>query len=72
MNSRKHLRASECAAYLGIGRSTFWRWVKIGKIPPGVHLSPRCTVWPVEVLDAFVAKKAEEEAGKTKTKKEEK
>jgi hypothetical protein len=46
--------------------------VKIGKIPPGVHLSRRCTVWQVEVLDAFVAKKAEEEAGKTKTKREDK
>jgi predicted DNA-binding transcriptional regulator AlpA len=59
MNSRQYLRASECAAYLGIAKSTFWRWVKEGIIPPGIHLSPRCTVWAIEVLEEFVSKRAE-------------
>jgi predicted DNA-binding transcriptional regulator AlpA len=55
MNQGKYLRAKECAEYLNIARSTFWRWVKLGIIPPGIRLSNRCTVWKLSVLEAFVA-----------------
>lgn len=45
------LRAKEASAYLGIGESTFWRWVKENKIPKGKSLSKRVTVWKVADLD---------------------
>ncbi len=45
------LRAKAGAAFLGIGLSTFWKWHAEGKIPPGIRLSTRCTVWRREVLE---------------------
>ena len=47
---RGAMRAKECAKFLGIGVSTFWRWEAKGIVPKGIRLTPRCTVWPVEVL----------------------
>lgn len=35
---------------LPIGRSTWWAGVKAGKYPAPVKLSPRISVWPVEVI----------------------
>ncbi len=52
-NSRA-VRAKEAAAFLGIGKSTFWRWVKEGRIPKGISLSSRATVWRVEELEHFL------------------
>ena len=43
--AQEYYRASEAAALLRIGLSTWWRWVQFGKIPPGIRLSARCTVW---------------------------
>ena len=40
-----NIRAKEAAAYLGIGLSTFWLWVKQGKILPPIRHSPRVSVW---------------------------
>jgi predicted DNA-binding transcriptional regulator AlpA len=50
------MRAKECAKFLGIGLSTFWRWVRIGRIPEGIHLSARCTVWTVEEMRGMVTR----------------
>lgn len=50
-----HYRAKEAARYLGIATSTFWRWVGQGRLPQGTRLSQRCTIWPKEALDAFIA-----------------
>lgn len=50
----KVLRAKEASQYVGIGVSTFWRWVQEGKIPQGRKISPRCTLWKVEDLDAYL------------------
>ncbi len=52
------LRASEAANYLGISESTFWRWVHQGRLSKGTRLSIRCTVWPREALEDFVARQA--------------
>ena len=49
------LRAKAGAAFLGIGLSTFWKWCADGKIPPGIRLSARCTVWRREVLERVLA-----------------
>ncbi len=51
---RGAMRAKECAKFLGIGESTFWRWVASGRVPEGIRLSPRCTVWPIEEMQGMV------------------
>jgi predicted DNA-binding transcriptional regulator AlpA len=35
------IRVQEVAEILGIGKSTVWLWVKLGKIPAPIHLSTR-------------------------------
>ena len=32
----------------GVSRSTIWRWVKRGLLPPPISISPGCTRWNVE------------------------
>ena len=53
------LRAKDAAAFLGIGPSTFWRWVAEGKLPRGIRLSARCTVWRREFLEKVLEQAAE-------------
>ena len=48
------LRAKEAAALLGIGKSTLWKWVKEGRLPAGIRLSTKATVWPEAELLACV------------------
>lgn len=48
------LRTKEAASFIGVGVSTFWRWVKEGKVPQGILLSRRCRVWPVQDLIDFL------------------
>lgn len=50
----EHMRPKACAAYLGIGISTFWRWVQQGRIPQGIRLSARATVWKRADLESFL------------------
>ena len=49
------MRPKNAAAMLGIGLSTFWRYVQQGRLPQGTHLSPRCTVWLRSDLEKFLA-----------------
>ncbi len=53
----KYLRIKEASAYLGIGKSTLRRWVKEGRLPEGIKLSGRCTVWSIDTLEQFVKSK---------------
>ena len=62
-NQSPVLRPKQAAAFLGIGKSTFWRWVKEGRIPKGINLSARATVWQVEVLEHFLKQCAGEGRG---------
>lgn len=48
------LRVKDAAAFLGIGQSTFWKWVKEGKLPKGKRLSARATVWMRADLEQFL------------------
>lgn len=48
------LRAKDAARLLSIGKSTFWLWVKQGKIPSGIRLGNRVTVWKAESILAFM------------------
>ena len=52
-NSRV-LRAKDAAAFLALGESTFWRWVQAGRLPRGMRLSARVTVWRITDLEAFL------------------
>ena len=54
----KAMRVKDASAYLGIAQSTFWRWVKEGKLPKGRRLSPRTTVWLREDLEHFLEQAA--------------
>ena len=49
------MRAAEAAVFLGIGISTFWRWVSQGRLPKGKRLSSRCTVWMRADIERFLA-----------------
>jgi predicted DNA-binding transcriptional regulator AlpA len=37
-----------------VGESTWWGWVKDGKAPKPIKLSPRVTVWRESEVRAFV------------------
>ena len=45
-----------CGPILPIGPSTWWDWVKQGKVPRGVKISNRITVWKLEDVLAVVEK----------------
>ncbi|RME80591.1 MAG: AlpA family phage regulatory protein [Zetaproteobacteria bacterium] len=51
---RIFLRVNDIIQMLGISRSTWWRWVRAGKAPQPIHLSPRCTVWRAEDIQKWV------------------
>ena len=38
-------RARECAQHLGIGLSTWWLWVALGKVERPIKLGPKTSVW---------------------------
>lgn len=39
------LRITEVMKMTGLAKSTVWLWVKEGKLPQPIKLSPRVTVW---------------------------
>ena len=51
-------RAKNAAVYLGVAQSTLWRWVAEGRLPKGIRLSARTTVWKREWLDTFLEEAA--------------
>lgn len=48
------MRAHDAAKFLGIAVSTFWRWVKDGRLPQDKKLSSRCTVWMRADIERFL------------------
>ena len=46
--------AHDAAKFLGVAVSTFWRWVKEGRLPNGKRLSSRCTVWLRADIERFL------------------
>lgn len=43
----------QLAERYGVARTTIWRWSVTGVLPPPVRLSPGCTRWLKEELDAL-------------------
>lgn len=35
----------------GVSRSTIWRWVKEGRLPEPVKISPGTTRWPLSAVE---------------------
>ena len=48
------LRDKQIYPFFGIGRSTWWQWVRTGKAPAGIKLSSRTTVWRAEDIRALL------------------
>lgn len=43
--SAKFMRAKHAANWLNVSKSTFHNWVRDGRVPAGIKLSPGVTVW---------------------------
>jgi len=56
----KILRPKSAAAYLGIARSTLYRWEKSGDFPPRLKLGPQAVGWRKSDLDAWLDRQAAE------------
>ena len=50
------MRVKSVAAQLGIGVSTWWNWVKVGKAPKGIRLGSRTTVWRASEVLVLIAR----------------
>jgi len=51
---KKFMRIKEVVKVVSVSRSTIWLWVKENKFPEPIKLSPRCTVWLSEDIEAFM------------------
>ena len=51
------LRVTQVARKIGIGKSTVWLWVKEGKLPEPIKLSPRITVWDESKIEEWIKAK---------------
>lgn len=47
------VRAKECATYLGIGTSTFWLYVKQGRIQRPYKIGEKTSVWQAGYIRQF-------------------
>lgn len=54
------LRLPEVAELLGIGESTWLKWVDAGIAPPGFLLSPRTRVWRRSEIKNFIEEREAE------------
>ena len=48
---KRYLREPDLRERYGVGRTTIWRWVKTGNLPPPVRLGPNVVGWAEEKLD---------------------
>ena len=48
------------AGLLGVSDKTIWNWVKRGKFPAPIKLSPTVTVWRLSEVQAWMEKKGME------------
>jgi len=50
-----YVRKPSFLAALGVSSTSFENGIKAGKIPAGILLSPRCRVWDVAEIRAYLA-----------------
>lgn len=53
----KFLSDRDLANRYSIGRTTVWRWLADGRLPPPVQLTPGTTRWRLIDIEAFEAKR---------------
>jgi len=56
------MRLPAVLAAVGVGRSTWWRWVAEGYAPKAVHLGRRTTVWRASDIQRFIDNAGEVQA----------
>lgn len=61
------LSARESAYELRLGLSTFWRDLKLGRLPEPYYITPRCPRWRRSELQAAVDKCARQQPLKAKS-----
>lgn len=44
------VRAKQAARWLNVSKSTFHNWVRDGRLPAGIKLSPGVTVWNLAAI----------------------
>jgi len=57
MDQERLLRITEVQQRVGIARSTIWLWIKQGRFPKGMKLSPSVTVWYEKEINLYVSGK---------------
>lgn len=57
------VRAKQSAKYLSIGLSTFWLYVKKGRIKPASKLGPRVSAWKASYIRDLAENGIEEPTG---------
>lgn len=57
MDQERLLRIAKVQQRVGLGRSTIWLWIKQGRFPQGIKLSPSVTVWRESEINLFVSGK---------------
>lgn len=48
------LRKREVLRLLGMSNSSFYAFIKAGKIPPGVPIGPRMKGWPASEIESYI------------------
>lgn len=48
-------RITKVVERIGVSKSTIWQWVKEGKFPNPIKLSPKITVWKSSEIDIWIA-----------------
>ncbi len=54
-----YLKDKKVAERFGVSRTTIWRWTNEQGFPKPVSLSPKCTRWRLEDVEAWEAARAE-------------
>ena len=52
MQSKRFMSDKALALRYEVSRATIWRWVHRGILPPPVQLSPGCTRWDADQVEA--------------------
>ncbi|WP_321311953.1 AlpA family phage regulatory protein [Halarcobacter sp.] len=53
----RFIRIPDVIKKTGLAKSTIWLWVKEGKFPKPIKLSPRVTVWEEEKIELWIKTK---------------
>ena len=54
-HSKKYISDRALAERFGVDRGTIWRWAAAGRLPKPIRLSPGCTRWALDEVEAYEA-----------------